>query len=196
MTLDFSPQKQTLSEDIQSLVDDLAATAASWVPELFPYGTKQSRDWRLGSLEGEKGGSTSIRLYGDKAGCFIDHANDCAKGGPLELIKVAYGCDFKTAILKAQDILRKPRPITKAALDDKIILARDNQKVHKLWKLCVQTERVIVEEYFAKRGIDLSLFGDVEDAAVLLHYPSQRFFPAVVAAIRGPLGGMVAVHRT
>jgi len=204
MTLDFSPPEKTLSEDIQSLIDDLTATAHSWVPELFPYGTKQSRDWRVGSLEGEKGASTSIRLYGDRAGCFIDHADsDYAKGGPLELIKIAYGCDFKEAILRAQEILRKPRPICKAILDDKTVIARDNQKVQQLWKagLCLGTatnldkRTKIALEYLKRRGVFDVRSREMRAVPRLLHYPSGTFFPAIISAIRNPLGSLIGVHR-
>ena len=204
MTLDFSPPERNIAEDIQSLLDDLARTAPSWVPELFPYGVKQSRDWRIGSLEGEKGNSTSIRLYGDRAGCFVDHADsDYTKGGPLELIKIAYGCDFKEAILRAQEILRKPRPICKDVLDDKTILARDNHKVQKIWKagLCLGTatnldkRTKIPLEYLKRRGVFEVRSHEMRSVPELFHYPSKEFHPAIISAIRNPIGTLIGVHR-
>jgi hypothetical protein len=64
---------------------------ASILPEFFPNGRREGNQFRIGSLDGEKGNSLGVSLTGPKAGMWKDfNAGD--KGGDIiSLIAAARG---------------------------------------------------------------------------------------------------------
>jgi twinkle protein len=58
----------------RELSTELARRAPEVAAYLFPQGRKNGREWKVGSIEGEKGGSLSICLSGNKAGVWKDFA--------------------------------------------------------------------------------------------------------------------------
>ena len=64
--------------------------------ELLPSGRKQNGSWRVGSLNGEKGCSLSVKLQ-TRSGQWSDFATG-EKGDALGLVKAVLGCDMCGAL--------------------------------------------------------------------------------------------------
>lgn len=183
--------------DLQELSQALASTAHVWVPQMFPNGHRVSRDWRIGDIDGSKGMSTSIRLSGDKAGCFIDHAaGDVIGGGPLELIRCAYNLTFPQAVERALEIVKKPMPKYQEDKTDEEYAARDEARVRALYgkrKVCKNT---VVEDYLASRGLPRSGFDDIFFHPNLPHWPEKTNLPAMLGVVRNKDAEVIGIHRT
>lgn len=72
-------------------IDDL-------VMELFPEAKKELSCWKVGSLEGERGGSMIISTRQGNAGFFQDYANPELKGQPWKLLHLKRGLSIGEAI--------------------------------------------------------------------------------------------------
>jgi len=151
--------------DLQEIIRQLSSTAHIWVPQMFPLGKRNGQDWRIGDLDGAKGMSTSIRLTGEKAGCFIDHANsDIIGGGPIELIRLTYNLTFADAIQKALDISRIPLPkYSEPVKTEKEKVERDLYKDLRGYEVQAydESKRLIDEQ--AKKYKDLKVDQNVID---------------------------------
>jgi len=186
--------------DLQEVVRQLSHTAHIWVPQMFPFGKRNGQDWRVGDLDGTRGMSTSIRLTGEKAGCFIDHANaDLIGGGPIELIKLTYNLTFPQAIEKALEIARIPMPkYSEATEDKKAQEERDLSRVHRLYAKSRTIDGSLVQKYLKGRGLDIN---EIRCDALafhpqLPHWQLKTNFPAMLGAVRDLSGGLVGIHRT
>jgi twinkle protein len=67
--------------DITRIKSDLTSRAQSVAEYLLPNGIKERNEWRVGSLDGEKGQSLGVHLSGGKAGVWADFAS--GEGGDL-----------------------------------------------------------------------------------------------------------------
>jgi len=84
---------------------ELAAELARRAPEvaayLFPQGKKHGREWKVGSVDGEKGGSLSVCISGQKAGVWKDFATG-ESGDMLDAWVAARRCSVSDAMREAK----------------------------------------------------------------------------------------------
>ncbi|WP_036596584.1 toprim domain-containing protein [Ottowia thiooxydans] len=82
----------------------LAKEATNIAEFLLPQGKRASREWKIGSANGEPGTSLSVCLSGAKAGVWKDFAKD--EGGDLlDLWMAVRGCSLVEAIAEAKQRL-------------------------------------------------------------------------------------------
>jgi len=82
-----------LSRGGQSIIESFKETIPTFCETVLSNGHRVGDEWVCANLQNDpisNKGSCNVRLTGEKAGCFIDHAED-AKGGPLELWKGIFG---------------------------------------------------------------------------------------------------------
>ncbi|GEC61895.1 DUF7146 domain-containing protein [Gluconobacter oxydans] len=183
--------------------------------ELLPNGRKDGAEWRCGSLAGEKGQSLAVHLNGSRAGIWADFSSG-ERGDALDLVAaVLFAGDRREAMKWAVSWLglgdgstsafRAPERRQVATDRGREDLDQEAQRkrasARKLWH---DTPAGIagtpVEAYLAGRGIVLRELGRAPGA--LRFNPSlwcaevQRPLPAMIAAICGSSGKLVAVHRT
>ncbi len=88
--------KPDASEISRMLADRIELLCA----ELLPNGRKQNGSWRIGSLDGEQGGSLSVKLR-QRPGQWCDF-NTGDKGDALNLVKAVLGCSMPEALRWSQ----------------------------------------------------------------------------------------------
>ena len=89
------------AREISQLMSENALTIAQ---HLLPHGQKTGKEWRVGSVDGEKGQSLGVSINGAKQGVWCDFSSG-ESGDLLELWKAVRGCDFVTALHQAADYL-------------------------------------------------------------------------------------------
>jgi len=94
---------------------------------LLPSGTVKSREWKVGSLNGEEGGSMGVCLSGDKAGVWQDFATG-DKGDVFDLWMKVRGISFYEAFLEAKDYLGIREPKKEPARPKPTLQKDDNIK--------------------------------------------------------------------
>lgn len=95
--------------DITDIKRALARSALSVAQHLLPGGRKEGQEWRVGSVDGEKGRSLGVHLAGDKAGVWADF-NTGEGGDLLDLWCQVRRADISQALAEARDWLGMPRP--------------------------------------------------------------------------------------
>lgn len=202
-------RRHSAAELARLLADNITRLA----PELLPHGKKDGAEWRVGSLAGEPGQSLAVRLTGARRGLWCDFSSG-ERGDALDLVAAClFAGNRKDAMAWASSWLGLTDNSTQAAIQRRPILEKvktselDKEaqqrraKARRLWQ---ETPAGIagtpVESYLAGRGIDLRQLGRAPGA--LRFAPAvwcaevQKPLPAMLAAICGPNGKMVAVHRT
>ena len=202
--------------DFDELTRLLSVRIEDFCRSYLPQGVKEGREWKVGSVEGEKGRSMSVCLSGARAGVWQDFSNPHRdnRGDALDLVtQVLFQGDKKQAVKWArsyvgldgdQALLRKTRAAAKKRAEDeskpdqKRAEARGRAKA--LW--LGSSPDVIgspVDEYLKGRGIDLEAFDRLPGA---LRYKdrcwesqTESHMPAMVAAIIDE-HGHASTHRT
>lgn len=95
--------------DILDVKRMLASRAQSVAEMLLPGGRKEGNEWRAGSVNGEKGQSLGVHLFGDKAGIWADF-NTGEGGDLLDLWVACRGGKLADALDAARDWLGVTRP--------------------------------------------------------------------------------------
>lgn len=197
--------------DIAAMLNDRAEALAR---ELFPNGIKDGVEWRVGSLAGEKGRSLAIRIGGGRLGVWSDFAGGVG-GDALDLVAQAlFGGDKKDAVAWAKDWLgiddSSPRPAPRRPAPPPAKAGDDNQTSRAAYAIWLAASDSIfgtpAEAYLAGRGIDFDLLKSAAGRGRILsalrfhdnlwNAESRRHWPALVAAVHGRDGRIVAVHRT
>jgi hypothetical protein len=177
--------------------------------ELFPLGYREGNEWKVGSLAGEAGRSLSICLRGPKSGVFADFAGSLA-GDALDLVAEALFRGTKREAvewarrwlgLSAGAAVVPARPAAVARVSSEGDTARRTAFASAAF-YAAQPEiaGTPVAAYLLGRGIDLRELG--RQPRALRYHPAlacveaERPLPAMVAAIVGPGGGLIGVHRT
>lgn len=201
-------------------VNEIAAMLAERIDvlaaELLPHGKRTGAEWRVGSLHGEAGGSLGVHLRGAKAGVWCDFAGR-GRGDALDLVAaVRCGGDKRQAIawamswlgLTTQDraSLETRRAETQRAVAQRQAQAdaEAREKSATAQRLWLHAEAALrgtpVATYLRTRGIDLGELRRQPRALryhpALVHAGSDRRWPAMLAAITGPDGATIGVHRT
>ncbi|MBN9023006.1 MAG: toprim domain-containing protein, partial [Rhizobiales bacterium] len=185
--------------DLAAVRDRLSATAADWLPALFPEArsSPDRKTLRCADLSGRpprNEGSCVIHLQGPRAGWGYDHATG-ESAGPIDLIHHATGLSSvalfeEAARLARMEALAPPRrasaPKTSHALE-----------VARILDGCQPIAGTVAEVYLRSRGLtdpgspDLLFHPDLTD------YEARRGWSGMVAVVRdgagAPTGG---IHRT
>ena len=189
--------------DAGELSRQLARRMEVLAPHLLPAGYRDGRTWRCGSIAGEPGSSLAITTSGSRRGLWVDHADTAQAGDALALVAaVRCGGDLSDAICWTADWLgltgetpapsRAPDPPPDDAATD-AEAARKRARAQQLW-LAAQPKLfgTPAAAYLDGRGSLLS--GLPRQPAALRYAPelwnteTGRHWPALVAAINGPLG--------
>lgn len=91
--------------DIKSVAQMLADRVEAVCEWLLPGGTKQSNEWRAGSVFGDEGESLGVHLAGSKAGIWRDFADDSKGGDLIDLICAAHNVTVAEAMKEAKEYL-------------------------------------------------------------------------------------------
>jgi twinkle protein len=95
--------------DIVEIKRALSNQVESVVAQLLPQGRRQGHEWRVGSVEGERGLSLGVHLRGEKAGVWKDFSSD--EGGDLiDLWMLTRKQDLPTALDDIRKWLGIERP--------------------------------------------------------------------------------------
>lgn len=94
--------------DITEIKRMLASRAQSVAEHLFPNGKKEGSEWRVGSIDGEKGQSLGVHLTGNKAGVWAEF-NSGNGGDLLDLWGQVRGVQLSQALNEARDWLGMSR---------------------------------------------------------------------------------------
>lgn len=165
-------------------------------------------------------GSFKICIGGAKQGTWKDFSSGDA-GDALDLVAyIKFGKNKREAIEWSRTWIGDPRPASaeaharprngafapsRSAPGDRPVDLVDEAnkflRVNALWEECRPIKPGdMVDQYLKGRAIDLSKLGAVPKSlrfhSALWHGPSREKLPAMVAAIDGPRGEILAVHRT
>lgn len=201
-----------LRPDAKALAQLLAERIQTLAPELLRGGHREGAEWRCGSLAGEKGQSLAVRLTGVRRGVWADFSSG-ERGDALDLVAAClFAGNRRDAMHWARNWLglgsgpvpevSRPEVCTKTRNAE---LDQDEQKrrakARQLWHDApAGIAATPVESYLTGRGIDLREMG--RQPGSLRFHPAvwcgemRRPLPAMLAAICGPSGKLVAVHRT
>lgn len=95
------------AKEISILLSQRALEVASY---LLPNGKKDGNEWRVGSVEGEKGRSLGVHLTGNKAGVWCDFSNPNENGDLLDLWCAVHDIQLGEAIKEAAKYLGVTMP--------------------------------------------------------------------------------------
>lgn len=184
--------------DLDEIRERLCATAADWLPPLFPQAriSVDRKILRCADLSGRASrneGSCVIHLRGPRAGWGYDHATgECA--GPIDLIHHGTGLTppalFEEAARYAQ--LDQPAPVRAGpATPD------HSHEVARILAGCTSLAGSVAERYLHDRGLRDPASPDLMFNADLADFETRRGWPGMVARVRNgaglPTGGL---HRT
>jgi hypothetical protein len=201
--------------EIGELAAQLNARTAELAPEVLPQGRRERDEWVVAGKHSPFGCSLGVRLSGAKAGVWCAWAAD-KSGDALDLVAaVKFDGDKRKAICWTRDWLRLDLPQAASpngsappagqqlltAISEKHEPDAARDAAFRLW-LAASPLRPGDEayDYLETRGIDFATMGRVPRALryvrALTNTEAGRRFPALVAAVMGPRGRFLAVHRT
>jgi len=203
--------------DAREIARQLAARAPELCKELFPNGVRDGAEYRVGSIQGERGKSLGVHLFGPKAGVWMDFSAGLG-GDALTLVaQVRTGGDIKAALDWSRAWLGLPayvyagRPVEAGERRERRSpdsdaeqaesTARKRALVQRLWNEARPKLRdTPVDQYLRSRGVSLRRLGRVPGClrfAPRLWCHEVRFhLPAMVGAIVNAEGELIALHRT
>jgi putative DNA primase/helicase len=184
--------------DLDEVRERLCATAADWLPSLFPQARAATdrRTLRCADLSGRpprREGSCVIHLKGPRAGWAYDHATgECA--GPIDLIHHATGLAERALFEEAARLARMDQPppprAAPAAPDHTLEVAR-------ILAGCQPLGGTPAEAYLRNRGLADPVSPDLLFHPDLADFDTRRGWFGMVAVVRNaagePTGG---IHRT
>ncbi|MCB1502163.1 MAG: toprim domain-containing protein [Bauldia sp.] len=185
--------------DLDAVRERLAATAADWLPLLFPQGrlSADRKTLRCADLSGRpprKEGSCVIHLSGDRAGWAHDHATG-ESAGPIDLIHHATGLSNAALFEEAARLAHLDRPVpTRPATVPKPDHAFE---VARILAGCGPIAGTVGETYLATRGLTAPDCPDLLFNPDLTDYEGRRGWPGLVGLLRDPAGEPSGgIHRT
>lgn len=201
--------------DIKEILAGLEARVVRLCQELLPNGIIERGEYRVGSLEGDKGRSLAIHIGTARPGVWADFSTG-ERGDALDLVAQVYFSGNKSqAVRWAVSWLgydgADPRRLAvtrRAIAHTDVKKQREGDQVAKrraqALRLFLEASPTIAgsvaDTYLKGRCIDLSQLG--RQPRALRFHPSlycsetQGRFPALVAAISDAAGVHVATHRT
>jgi hypothetical protein len=186
------------------------------IAQLYPNARRAGNFWYMGSVQGEPGGSLGVWRRGAKRGEWCDFTSRQG-GSALGLVIEAMGGDKRRGIEWAAAFtgaasVNTETPQERAAREDKArrrreALDREEARARERKSRAAQGHFVSaqpiagtpVEAYLAGRAIDLRRLG--RQPGALRFKPMQcpesgLERPCMLAAVTGPDGGFLTVHRT
>lgn len=185
--------------DLGEIRERLCATAAEWLPPLFPHARMSAdrKTLRCADLSGRpprNEGSCVIHLRGPRAGWAYDHATgECA--GPIDLLHHGTGLTppalFEEAARHAR--LDRPAPVRPAPAP-----RRDHaHEVARILAGCQPLAGTLGEVYLKSRGLSDPGSPDLLFNPDLTDYEAKRGWPGLVAIVRDGSGApTTGIHRT
>jgi predicted P-loop ATPase len=185
--------------DLREIRERLSATAAEWLPPLFPHArlSTDRKILRCADLSGRpprNEGSCVIHLRGPRAGWGYDHATG-ESADPIDLLHHGTGLTppalFEEAARHAR--LDRPMPVRLATAP-----RRDHaHEVARILAGCQPLVATLGEVYLRSRGLSDPGSPDLLFNPDLTDYEAKRGWPGMVAIVRdgagAPTGG---IHRT
>jgi putative DNA primase/helicase len=185
--------------DLAEIRERLCATAAEWLPQLFPQArlSPDRKTLRCADLSGRpprNEGSCVIHLRGPRAGWGYDHATgECA--GPIDLLHHGTGLAppalFEEAARRAR--LERAAPPRGAAVP----APGHSHEVARILAGCGPLAGTVAERYLQARGVRDPGSPDLLFNPDLADFETRRGWPGMVAVVRNgagePTGG---IHRT
>lgn len=167
----------------------------------LPNGRVEGDDYVAGNIHGAAGCSLRVCIRGDKAGLWIDNADVEHRGDLLDLIRfcLADG-DRSRALAEAHKLLgerldapERVRPVE--AVEPAPIANKKRELARNLWRRSVPVRGTLAEHYLKSRGIDPAVARALRYLPSALHTPTNRWCPAVIAAVVGPDCRFAGIHR-
>lgn len=184
--------------DARELRERLAATAAEWLPSLFPAArmSLDRKTLRCADLSGRpprKEGSSIIHLRGPRAGWGYDHSTG-ESAGPIDLVHHATGLTGSALFEEAARHARMDLPAPRAAPNQ----APDHS--HDIARILAGCEPVAgspAATYLRSRGLADPTSPDLLFHPDLTDFDSKRGWPGMVARVRNGAGELTGgIHRT
>jgi hypothetical protein len=195
--------------DAREISRMLAGRIDALAREMLPHGKRTGPEWRAGSVAGEAGQSLAVRLSGAKAGVWSDFSSG-EGGDALDLVAaVLYRGDIGSALTWSRRWLglgvdgiaepsRQPAPAPRDTSEDDA--RRTNSARAIFFAAKAELAGTPVAHYLAARSIDLAALRrqprSLRFHPALWNSEARAELPAMVAAICGADGKMIAVHRT
>ena len=181
----------------------LAARAEEVCRRYLPHGRRQGRYWIAGDLDGARGRSLFVRLFGSgKPGGWTDAATG-EHGDLLDLIRYRTNApSLRAALDEARRFLAlppAPDPDPGAAPAAPSDAPYDGaQAARRLWRRCRAVAGSQAERYLHARGLARCRFPALRFHPALRYREGSdvRRFPALVAAVTGDGGRLFGVQRT
>ena len=180
----------------------LAAQAEAVCRAYLPAGRRHGRYWIAGDVQGARGKSLFVKLFGDSAGRWTDAATG-EYGDLLDLIGLNKGFhDFRETLDEARHFLREPvglRSVAKAAEDKP-----DHDSVAAARKLCRFSRTVpgtLAETYLRSRAITARLYWPSLRFHSSCYYrpedgSARQSWPALLGVVTGLDGNLTGLLRT
>lgn len=187
-----------------TLAGVLAQRAPILAAELLPAGRHYGRNWRVGSLAGEPGGSLSVCLSGPDAGGWVDFATE-ERGDALDLVAAVLFCGrmrdawawtrawLGLAHAPVPQSQRRPmsKPQQNAGYDD----ADRTARAREAWLTSHALPGTPAATYLIRR-----LLPSLASCSVLrwcqnTAHPSGGRHPAMLALVQDVDGTSVGIHR-
>lgn len=181
----------------RDLAQELNQHAETLCRVLLPHGRRERGEWRVGSIQDESGRSLCVRLSGPYSGYWRDHATG-ERGDLVDLVALVHGCHRLAAFRWAAEWLGQPRPEPVRQPEPLPMTGSTTprQWIERLWSRAMAAAGTPVERYLRGRGITLAIPSCLRYLAGCKHGQTGRKLPAMVAAVSGLEGELMAVHRT
>jgi predicted P-loop ATPase len=182
--------------DLAAVKAQLAATAAGWLPELFPQArpAPDRRTLRCADLSGRpprKEGSCVLHLDGHYAGWGFDFSTG-ERAGPVDLIYHATGLTDGALFEEAARLAHMGRPVPAPRPKPDHTL-----EVRRILDGCRPLSGTPAETYLRSRGFAYPGSPDLLSHPDLTDYDGGRGWPGMVAVPRRADGAQVGgIHRT
>jgi hypothetical protein len=184
--------------DLESVIALLRGGAPSWVPDHFPSGKKNGKDWRVANIQGDapyKQGSCSIKLEGSHAGDWYEF--DSNKGGGV------IGTLGHATGLRGRFLIEYAAELSGWKVGDKKLppvrpeqQAQNTQnEIRFILSGCRPAAGTFVQTYLEARGLCLPDTQDILFHPDLAHWETKMGFPALVALARDAQGQVIGLHR-
>ncbi len=185
--------------DLDEVRERLTATAADWLPPLFPQArpAPDRKTLRCADLSGRpprNEGSCVIHLAGPPAGRGDDHATG-ESAGPIDLIHHATGLADRALFEEAARLARLDRPASARPASPP--RPDHGLEVARILDGCRPLAGTVAEAYLRVRSLGDPASPDLLFHADLADFATKRGWPGMVARVRDgagkPTGG---IHRT
>jgi putative DNA primase/helicase len=180
--------------DLDEIRERLAATAASWIPQMFPAGVmaRDRRSIRCGDLTGRAPsgeGSCVMHLTGPRAGTAYDFA-EVRGAGPIDLIEYGTGLSGKALFEEAARIagtgpIERPKWKQRDPAQDAERLARE---IERIVERCEPLAGSLGVRYLEGRGLSVPDCPDLLFSPDLTDRDTNRGYNGLVAIVRNEKG--------